>query len=71
MDTAQGGPHRSGVASKEALTTEEHTHMGVIGFDWGCRGRGSEPRNAAMISLTTGRKKIIANSKRESFALAA
>jgi hypothetical protein len=44
--------------------------MGVIGFDWGCRGRGSEPRNAAMISLTTGRKKIIANSKRDNFALA-
>ena len=46
-------------------------NMGMIGFDSGCRSRGSEPRNAAMISLTMCRKKIIANHKRDSFALAA
>jgi hypothetical protein len=27
--------------------------LGVTGFDFGCRDRGSGPRNAAMISLTT------------------
>lgn len=46
-------------------------NMGMIGFDSERRSRGSEPRNAAMISLTTCRKKIIANQKRDSFALAA
>ena len=42
--------------------------MGMIGFDWGYRPRGSEPRNAVMISLTTDRKKIIANSKSDSLS---
>lgn len=47
-------------------------NMGMIGFDRGRRNRRSEPRNAAMISLTICRKKIIANTKRDSqFALAA
>jgi len=53
---------------------------GVNGFDSGSGSRGSVPRKATMISLTTRRKKISAANtqhvpalagKRESFALAA
>ena len=37
---------------------------GVNGFDSGCRSRGSVPRKATMISLTTRRKPISAADKR-------
>lgn len=48
-----------------------YASQGVIGFDFGRRGRGSGPRMAAMISLTMRCKKTSANAKRTDFALAA
>jgi len=36
----------------------DNNDTGVIGLDSGCRVRRSGSRNAAMISLTMGRKKI-------------
>jgi len=44
---------------------------GVNGFDSGCRARGSVPRKATMISLTTRRKKSRADTSQREFALAA
>ena len=55
-------------------TTATGAGKGVNGLDSGCRSRGSVPRKATMISLTTRRKKTSAANKQhaqKSFALAA